>query len=67
MSTKSLVRERTGYTPMMPLQFDKKTSRFHLYHSEGGESFCSTLTRLNILFIVGNGFLLMAEIVSPCK
>ena len=38
-----------------------------IYHSGGGESFLRRITRLNVLFIVCNGALLVAEITSPCK
>jgi hypothetical protein len=46
------------------VKFDKD-GRFHLYHSEGGESFVSTLTRINMCFIGGNTFLLILEVTSP--
>lgn len=41
--------------------------KYHLYHSEGGESQIRWLTRINIVFIVGNGALLALELLNPCK
>jgi len=39
--------------------------KYHLYHSEGGESQIRWLTRINIVFIVGNGALLALELLNP--
>lgn len=36
-----------------------------MYQCEGGEQFLNTLTRLNMLFIGGNSFLLILELTSP--
>jgi len=44
-----------------------KDGRFHVYHSEGGEQVLKWLTRINVLFMIGNTALLTAEMISPRK
>ena len=41
--------------------------RYYLYHSDGGENYMKWLTRINVLFIVGNSALLALELLNPCK
>ena len=41
--------------------------KYHLYHSDGGENQIRWLTRINVVFIVGNGALLALELLNPCK
>ena len=50
----------------MKINFDKE-KRFHLYHSEGGEKKVKWLTRINILFLLGNSTLLALELMNPRK
>lgn len=49
---------------MKAIPFNTK-GRYHIYHSEGGESFIKLLTRANVFFITGNSILLIMEVVSP--
>ena len=53
------------YRPKMNINF--KDGRFHVYHSEGGEQVLKWLTRMNVLFMIGNTALLTAEMISPRK
>ena len=50
-------------TPLK-IQFDAD-GRFHLYHAEEGEQFLKRLTRVNMLFTLGNSMLLIAEVMNP--
>jgi hypothetical protein len=45
-------------------KFDKE-GKMLLYYSDNGENFVSQLTRLNMVFIGGNSFLLILEVTSP--
>lgn len=47
------------------MNFSSSTSKYHLYHSEGGESHLKWLTRINILFLLGNSSLLALEVMNP--
>jgi hypothetical protein len=53
------------YRPKININFGKD-ERFQLYHCEGGEGLIANMTRLNVVFIVGNSVLLLLELISPC-
>ena len=48
------------------LDFDRD-GKLLIYHSENGDKYLQWIVRINMAFIVCNGCLLVAEIVSPCK
>ena len=50
----------------MEVKFSSKTkNKFHVFHSQDGESQIKWLTRMDIFFILGNGSLLALEMMSP--
>ena len=49
-----------------PLVFDR-TGRCQIYHAEGAADYVHKLTRISMVFVGGSSFLLVMEIISPCK
>ena len=49
-----------------PLVFDR-SGRVQLYHADGSQNYLHMLARLNMMFISTSSFLLVMEIISPCK